>query len=80
MKEELMEHLFFDIESEKFKEGCSFEEYKQDMVRYLMLCGYKYSETMAISLVDKHINYIRDSFAKREPVANIAVDIGYMCG
>lgn len=74
------EYVFVDIESESFKEGCSFEDYKRDVVRYLMLCSYGYSEEDATALANKYINDLKKSFVEKEPVADLAIDIGYACG
>ena len=49
-------------------------------MRYLMICEYNYSEELAISLVEFYRDYIEKSFAKKDPVADVAVDIGYACG
>ena len=49
-------------------------------MRYLMICEYNYSEERAISLVEFYRDYIEKSFAKKDPVADVAVDIGYACG
>lgn len=74
------EHLFLDIESEHFCQGCSFEDYKSDIVRYLMLCGYKYSENDALVLVNRYTEVIGESYSQKVPVADLALDIGFMCG
>ena len=74
------EHVFLHIECEKFNDNISFEDYKQNVIRYLMLCSYNYSQEYATWLVEKYMNDIKESFKKKEPVANVAIDIGYMCG
>lgn len=74
------EHIFLSVDSEQFNDGCSFEDYRRDIIRYLMLCGYNYSEQGAISLVDRYMDDIKMSHNKKEPVADLAIDIGYGCG
>ena len=74
------DYVFVDFESESFNENCSFEDYKRDIVRYLMLCSYRYTEDGAISLVNDYMDDIKKSFAEKEPVADLAIDIGYGCG
>lgn len=74
------EHIFLDVDSEQFHEGCSFEDYKRNIIRYLMLCGYNYSEQSAISLVNHYMDDIKKSYGEKEPVADLATDIGYGCG
>ncbi len=74
------ERIFIEVESESFAEGCSFEEYKQNIIRYLMVCSYEYSEEDAISLVDHCLLDVRMSYWGKEPVANVALNIGYACG
>ncbi|MBR3004710.1 MAG: hypothetical protein IKH67_06570 [Lachnospiraceae bacterium] len=74
------EHIFLEVESESFIEGCSFEDYKQDVIRYLMLCSYKYSEKRAKSLVNRRLAEIKRAYIRKDPVADIAIDIGYACG
>lgn len=45
-----------------------------------MLCSYGYSEKDAIALADRYMDDLKKSFAKKEPVADLAIDIGYACG
>lgn len=74
------EYIFLEVESKSFMEHCSFEDYKRDVVRYLMLCSYNYQKEDALSLVDQYIDDIKESYAKKEPVEDLAIDIGYACG
>ena len=74
------EHYFLDVESNRFIEGCSFTDYRLKIIRYLMLCEYKYSEEEAVALVLRFMGDIRISYKSKEPVANVALDIGYACG
>ena len=74
------DYYFLDVESENFIEGCTFEEYKNDVVRYLMKCGYQYTKESAESLVKDYARDIRGSYIDKEPVASLAIDIGYGCG
>ena len=48
--------------------------------RYLRVCSYEYSEEDAISLVDRCLLDVRMSYWGKEPVANVALNIGYACG
>lgn len=74
------DHMFIDIESERFNENSTFEDYKKDIIRYLMLCGYHYSEKGANELVNQYIKDIKKAFSHKETVADLATDIGYGCG
>lgn len=74
------EYIFVDFESQDFNDNSTFEEYKRDVVRYLTLCDYRYPEEIAISRVDESIDYIREAYENREPVSDLAIDIGYCCG
>ncbi len=74
------DHMFVDVESQCFKENSTLEEYRQDVIRYLMVGGYQYSEELAISLADRYTKVIKKSYFDRLPVADLAIDIGYTCG
>ena len=74
------EYFFLEVEGVKFNEDDSFEDYKRKVVRYLMLCAYKYSEKDALSLVDQYLDDIKKSFIKKDSAGDIAIDIGYVCG
>ena len=74
------EYLFLDEESTHFSEDMSLEDYRCAITRYLMLCGYNYSEEAASSLVRNYDKSIRGSFLNKEPVDSVALDIGYGCG
>ena len=59
------EYLFLDKESTHFSEDMSLEDYRCTITRYLMLCGYNYSEEAASSLVRNYDKSIRDSFLNK---------------
>lgn len=70
----------FMEECDSFKEGGSVDEYKAEIVKYLTLCSWHYSEDDAKELVEDEASYIEEAFEKKEPVSDIALDIGYSCG
>lgn len=72
------EYVFLDIESKRFNENCSFEDYKLDAIKYLKLSGY--SEEDAKGLVKNYMTFLAESYEKKEPVANPTIDIAYLCG
>ena len=74
------DHIFTEIECESFKEDSTFEEYKEDIIRYLTLSTWKYTEKQAMAIVEREMNYIEESFDNKESVADTAVEIGYACG
>ena len=59
---------------------CSFEQYKRDIIRYLMHSSWHYSEKAAKSIVKDEMDYIQKSFKKKDTIADVAVEIGYGCG
>lgn len=74
-------------EDQAFMEACdekqnydSFEDYKRDIIRWLMLSGWHYSKESAEELVADEEEYIIKSFEKNDTISDIAVDIGYCCG
>ena len=71
---------FIRFKSESFIEGCSFEEYKRDILRYLTICAYRYTEECAQNLINRSRDFIKESYDNKEPVADVAIDVGYSCG
>lgn len=74
------DHIFMEIESETFNKACSFEQYKRDIIRYLMHSSWHYSEKTAKAIVKNEMEYIQKSFKKKDTIADVAVEIGYGCG
>ena len=74
------DHIFMEIESETFNKACSFEQYKRDIIRYLMHSSWHYSEKTAKAIVKNEMEYIQKSFKKMDTIADVAVEIGYGCG
>lgn len=68
---------------DSFKNYSNIEEYLADIYHYLYLSSFHYSKEE----VDKIFRiepirrkWVDESFAKKEPAADIAVDVGYFCG
>jgi len=74
------DQAFVNTECERFDENISFDEYKNDIIRYLTLSSWRYTEKQAVAIVDREMEYIKECFADRETVADTAVEIGYGCG
>ena len=70
------ESIFVDYESLEFNANSTFDEYKRDVVRYLTLCDYQYSEKRAKSLVKEENNYLKDRFGSKVSVSDVAIEIG----
>lgn len=70
----------FFVGCDSFKNYTSIDEYIVDIIRYLTLSSWHYSENEAKELIERDKNYIKDCFKKKEPVADVAVDVGYSCG
>lgn len=74
------DYVFMEIESETFNKDGTFEDYKRDIIRYLMHSSWNYSEKNAKSLVMHEMEYIKKSYKRRVPIADVAVEVGYGCG
>ena len=74
------EHDFLYVECESFKPDTTKDEYYQDIKRYLMLCSWHFSEEGAEIRIQQNVHFIEQAFLDKEPVADIALDIGYSCG
>lgn len=70
----------FFVSCDSFKNYTSIDEYIVDTIRYLTLSSWQYSENEAKELIERDKSYIKDCFKKKEPVADVAVDVGYNCG
>ena len=71
---------FLCAECKSFKPGTTFEAYLADIRRYLILCPWHFEPEHADERISWNMNPIRESYEKQEPVADIALDIGYTCG
>ena len=67
---------------DSFKDYSSIEEYTADIRRWLTLSSWHYSEEEAKKLTEDPIRkeWIQKSFDEKEPVSDIAADVGYFCG
>ena len=74
------EEEFLFVTSCVFHEGQSFEAYKADVKRSLMLSSWHYSEERAEERMRKHRQYIEEAYRDREPVDSVAAEVGYSCG
>jgi hypothetical protein len=72
----------FFASCESFKNYANSDEYIADIRRWLMLSDWHYTEEQADELINKpeRMTWIKESFAKHEAVADIAIDVGYCCG
>ncbi len=58
----------------------SLDDYKNDIVKWLALCSWHYSEDAARKCVEDNIVFVKEAFDQKEPVSSIGLDIGYGCG
>ena len=63
-----------------FHDGQTYADYCDDICRYLMLCSWHYSRETALKTIEAAKALVRQTYDAQEPVADIAVDIGYSCG
>lgn len=70
----------FYISCDSFKNYASIDEYKADMLKWLKLSSWHYSEETAKELMESNSAYIEQAYADRVPVSDAAVDVGYCCG
>jgi len=80
MRKSLEDERFLESESRIFDKSKTYEQYKSDIRRFLMLCSWKYSAEMAAEIVEMYENFVEEAYEKQEPVADIALAIGYGCG
>ena len=74
------DEVFMQEKCKQFIAGSTFGEYEADIVRYLMLCSWEYSEESAIKLVLWERSRLRGEYLDKTPVEDVALDIGYCCG
>lgn len=74
------DEVFMQEACKQFIEGSTFGEYEADIVRYLILCSWKYSEESAIERVLWERARLRGEYLDKTPVEDVALDIGYCCG
>lgn len=70
----------FYISCDSFKNYASIDEYKADMLAWLKLSSWHYSEKQAAELMEENKDYIEKAYNDRVPVSDAAVDVGYCCG
>lgn len=74
------EYEFFTVTCENFIDGQSFEDYKAYIHKWLMLSDWHYTSEQAAELIEERIGFIEESYARKEPASDAAVDVGYCCG
>ena len=74
------ERYFMEVDSRTFHADRTYEEYREEIIRYLMLCSWRYSREDAISVVEHYESYIRQAYADGKTVDFVAIDVGYACG
>lgn len=74
------DEVFMKEVCQNFIEGSTFSEYEADIVRYLMLCSWEYSEESAIERVLWERARLRGEYLDKTPIEDVALDIGYCCG
>ena len=74
------ERYFMEVDSRTFHPDRTYEEYREEIIRYLMLCSWRYSREGAISVVEHDESYIRQAYADGKTVDDVAIDVGYACG
>lgn len=70
----------FITSCDKFKKYTSIKEYIADIQKCLVLSSWHYSDEEAKILVERDNDFIKESFEKKEPANDTAIDIGYCCG
>ena len=78
MTKEEIEH-FLLVECEEQPE-MSFDEYREAIAIYLILCSYHYSPESAIEFIERFETLIRREYDKNETVGEVAISYGYCCG
>lgn len=74
------DEVFMQEKCKQFIEGSTFGEYEADIVRYLVLCSWEYSEEGAIEHVLWECGRLRGEYLDKTPIEDVALDIGYCCG
>lgn len=72
----------FSRSCDTFKDYASIDEYLTDIYRYLSL-SFNYSKEEVDDIFCKfpvRRKWVEESFEKKKPAADIAVDVGYFCG
>ena len=75
------DRAFFDS-CDSYKNYENIDEYKKDIRRWLTLSSWHYTEEQADELMamKERTAWIEQAFDNKEPVADIAADVGYCCG
>lgn len=65
-----------------FKNYANIDDYKADIRRWLMLSSWHYTGEEADNLMTapNRAEWIKRAFEEREPVSDIASDVGFCCG
>ena len=58
----------------------SIEDYKRDIIRWLMLSDWHDSKETAEELVRMREMHIIESFERNDTISDIAVEVGFCCG
>ena len=58
----------------------SMEEYIDDVIEWLRLSDWHYSETSARSLIIERYDWVAECFSKHAPVDLCGAEAGYCCG
>ena len=74
------ERYFYDVTCEAFIGGQSFEEYKEYLLRWLMLSPWHYSLDGGRERIDSQIRYVEECYLAKESVASAGAEVGYACG
>lgn len=81
-----MKNMTRDEAKEFKKERCTFLNYKdigeyiEDIVTCLVYSTWRFTEEEARERCEERKALIENSFAKKEPADDCAVDVGYSCG
>ena len=74
-------------EDQAFMKACdekqsydSIEDYKRDIIRWLMLSDWHDSKETAEELVRMREMHIIESFERNDTISDIAVGVGFCCG
>ena len=70
----------FEKECDVFKAYNSIDEYIEDIVTYLVYSTWYYTEEKARRLVERDAEFVKESYERKDPAADCAVDVGYACG
>lgn len=58
----------------------TFEDYKKNIAKYLVLCSYHYTPVAAKLIVERYNKLIMKEYERGETVGEVADSFGYSCG